>query len=211
LGCAAIKYLFRTNSSDCFNFDVRLSDPLEQLIEISNNAVDSNNDYVQYQSNSTANSTLPPVQQPPVLQQPIQQPQLLQQPQPQVVQKRSQGVQQTVQIEKRFQIHKQQSKKDSTTYYDITHFSVLDSPKPMSKPEDLLSPGRTNIPSRQGKFSNPFSNNGQCLPHLIKVMDPLFFPQLKRGWSVGNMAVVSNGNCGSTCGCFVRYVQTPLV
>ena len=76
----------------------------------------------------------------------------------------------------------------------------------MTSASDLLSPGvaytRGGV---AGTYSNVFTD-GTCTDFKNAVVDPKQIPQLKKGWAPANIAIVSNGLCGSTCAAFVRYV-----
>ncbi|KAI9341520.1 hypothetical protein DFJ73DRAFT_843484 [Zopfochytrium polystomum] len=60
----------------------------------------------------------------------------------------------------------------------------------------------------QQKFSNKFLID--CRPLSNKLVNASIVLQLKRGWAPENIAIASNGFCGSTCAIFTRTMRESL-
>jgi hypothetical protein len=93
--------------------------------------------------------------------------------------------------------------------YALDDFYTLQDKTPLKSPEELFNPGVTYTQNNQAtKFSNPVSS---CVKLLAQIVDPVkVTTQLNRGWAPANIAIVSNGFCGSTCGQFVRTMRDSL-
>ncbi|KAJ3108128.1 hypothetical protein HDU96_007676 [Phlyctochytrium bullatum] len=100
------------------------------------------------------------------------------------------------------------SKIGSTGAFGLHGFVHPDnSSKAVTKLQEVTTPGRTLV--RGGvtsKYSNLFGMD--CDNVVLPVVRPENTKQLKRGWKPENIAIVSNGFCGSTCGQFVRALRT---
>ncbi|KAJ3026051.1 UNVERIFIED_CONTAM: hypothetical protein HDU68_006290 [Siphonaria sp. JEL0065] len=141
LGCAAAYFIAPWESKTCYRYDVRLSEPMEQLFY------------------------------------------------------------------KAFEVSQQNSTFDASVF-NMTEYGHLKSFKQIKTPHELLNPGRLRKRGGvQGKYTNLFTLDHLCLETLNQATNPKLFPQLKQGWKVKDIALLSNGLCGSTCSNFARTLR----
>ncbi|KAJ1552401.1 hypothetical protein HK405_011468 [Cladochytrium tenue] len=77
----------------------------------------------------------------------------------------------------------------------------------MTTPEDLFSAGREFVRGGvQGLYTNAFIDS-ECTSFQQLLTSSQQFAQLSGGWGFSNVALVSNGICGSTCAAFGRTLR----
>ncbi|KAJ3300913.1 hypothetical protein HDU76_005969, partial [Blyttiomyces sp. JEL0837] len=98
---------------------------------------------------------------------------------------------------------------DSGSFFSIKDLSSLQTGQ-FDDNLDLFLNGGTNFTrgGRTSTYSHRFVNKLQCVDYLRNITDPSVFRQLKNGWDPKDIAVVSNGYCGSTCANVVRLLRS---
>ncbi|KAI8607631.1 hypothetical protein BC830DRAFT_1175125 [Chytriomyces sp. MP71] len=78
----------------------------------------------------------------------------------------------------------------------------------MMDPHELIDGARLiRRGGEYARYSAIFTLDHECKRAIDIVTNSSALPQLKRGWDVKNLVVVSNGFCGSTCSNFVRTLR----
>ncbi|KAI9346733.1 hypothetical protein DFJ73DRAFT_463258 [Zopfochytrium polystomum] len=78
---------------------------------------------------------------------------------------------------------------------------------PLKSLQDLFEPGKTVVRGgKSGQYSNRFIE-ASCSDFKKAIKDSSAFPQLKSGWGPQNIALLSNGLCGSTCAAVTRTLR----
>ncbi|KAJ3313133.1 hypothetical protein HDU76_002710 [Blyttiomyces sp. JEL0837] len=92
--------------------------------------------------------------------------------------------------------------------FDVTRLSTVASPtNTYNDTNGFIYPGSI-FPPTDSRYSNRFTNYKECQQTLSDVLDDKVNVQLTMGgWDPKNVAVVSNGECGSTCAVFVRTLR----
>ncbi|ORY30127.1 hypothetical protein BCR33DRAFT_724437 [Rhizoclosmatium globosum] len=106
--------------------------------------------------------------------------------------------------------HEEASRNSSfdASVFNMTMYGRTSEAKAMLSPNELLSPGRTRVRGGvAGRYSNLFTLDHDCIQSLDMVTDATKFPQLKRGWKIKDIGLLSNGICGSTCSNFARTLR----
>ncbi|KAJ3106942.1 hypothetical protein HDU97_005223 [Phlyctochytrium planicorne] len=94
----------------------------------------------------------------------------------------------------------------STGAFSLAGFTSL-SNFALKSVSELTNPGRgLKRGGKNGKYTNQFAMD--CSNIVVPVTSASKTTQLKRGWSPENIAIISNGFCGSTCAQFVRSLRT---
>ncbi|KAJ3089625.1 hypothetical protein HK100_007700, partial [Physocladia obscura] len=114
-------------------------------------------------------------------------------------------------LETIFTLSADQSQKNTSFdagIFNISNFGRTTETTAMTSLSELLDPGRTS--TRNGvanTYSNLFTLDHSCQETFAVALNASLFPQLQNGWKADNVAVVSNGFCGSTCANFCRTLR----